>query len=93
MTTPEPVEIRVCSICGQSWDKHLRRAGERVRSMMYDSDIHEMSTQERVEEMNKRSISVVNDCVPLLKEANMGPEGPPGPMGPMGNNPPPCPHT
>lgn len=84
---PEPVDTRVCSICDLPWDKHLRRAGERVRAMMYDPDTDEMSTQERAEELIKRSISVVNDCVPLLKEANMGPEGPPGATGPPGMSP------
>lgn len=89
---PEPVRTRVCSICDLPWSEHLERAKDRVKSLMYDPDTAELDTEERAALLNSLSMSVVNDCVPLLKKANRGPEGPPGLTGPMGNNPPPCPH-
>ena len=81
---PEPKEIRVCTICEQSWDEHLNRAARRTRQVFSDHKYDPYSKADLHIALKKASMSVVNDCVPLLKAANKGPQGEPGATGPMG---------
>lgn len=74
MSQPEPVELRVCTVCAEPWHLHLAFAHYRLFA-----DEEEGWNLEATD-----SDVTTEDCVRALRKRNQGPSGPPGPMGPMG---------
>jgi len=72
---PEPVDTTVCSVCGEPWELHAKRATVEV----YDDDGRYFGPSTRDVELE--------DCVAVLRDRFRGPMGPAGPQGAMGPRP------
>jgi hypothetical protein len=66
---PFPVQVQMCSACGEFWDDHL----------------YQVSYMDEDEEDGVGHLEVtLLQCIEVLKNKHRGPSGFPGPTGPMG---------
>lgn len=75
LPVPEPVVMRVCSVCREPWTRHESTARARWWAEQ-DDDVPEPAPAELAVDLR--------DCVAALQVANAGPPGPQGPTGPQG---------